>query len=252
MSKTYASGSGEVHALADVSLTVTRGEFVTVIGPSGCGKTALLRLAAGLAAPDGGQVSVYGEPVARAVAEKQIGFVPQSPALLPWRTVLDNVTFPLQVNRRHTPAVRPDPRELLAALGLADAADRMPHELSGGMQQRVAIARAFVFDPPVLLMDEPFAAVDELTREALRHELLTAWQQSGKTVLFVTHSVAEAVALSDRVVVMSAETHGIQRVIDVPLARPRDDLVETTQKFQKLERELRLELRGGLATGNPR
>ena len=252
MSKTYASGSGEVQALADVSLTVTRGEFVTVIGPSGCGKTTLLRLAAGLAAPDGGQISVYGEPVARAVAEKQIGFVPQSPALLPWRTVLDNVTFPLQVNRRHTPAVRPDPRELLAALGLADAADRMPHELSGGMQQRVAIARAFVFDPPVLLMDEPFAAVDELTREALRHELLTAWQQSGKTVLFVTHSVAEAVALSDRVVVMSAQTHGIQRVIDVPLARPRDDLVETTQKFQKLERELRLELRSGLATGDPR
>jgi NitT/TauT family transport system ATP-binding protein len=235
--------------LDDLSLSVDRGEFVTVIGPSGCGKTTLLRLAAGLASPDSGAIELFGHPVARAVAAKQIGFVPQSPALLPWRSVIDNVLLPLQVNRRHSPASPPDAHELLASLGLEGVADRMPHELSGGMQQRVAIARAFVIDPPVLLMDEPFAAVDELTRETLRHELLTAWQQSGKTVLFVTHSVAEAVALSDRVVVLSAVTHRIQRVLDVPLARPRDDLLETTQRFQKLERELRLELRSGLAKG---
>jgi NitT/TauT family transport system ATP-binding protein len=234
--------------LDDLSLRVERGEFVTVIGPSGCGKTTLLRLAAGLAAPDSGDIALFGQPVAQAVAAKQIGFVPQSPALLPWRSVLDNVLLPLQVNRRYSPASPPDPHDLLAALGLAGVADRMPHELSGGMQQRVAIARAFVIDPPVLLMDEPFAAVDELTREALRHELLTAWQLSGKTVLFVTHSVSEAVALSDRVVVMSAVTHGIQRVLEVPLARPRDDLLETTQAFQKLERVLRLELRTSTMT----
>jgi NitT/TauT family transport system ATP-binding protein len=238
--------------LDDLSLTVERGEFVTVIGPSGCGKTTLLRLAAGLAVPDGGAIDLFGQPVARAVAAKQIGFVPQSPALLPWRSVIDNVLLPLQVNRRHSPASPLDPHDLLAALGLDGVAHLMPHELSGGMQQRVAIARAFVIDPPVLLMDEPFAAVDELTRETLRHELLTAWLQSGKTVLFVTHSVSEAVALSDRVVVMSATTRGIQRVLDVPLARPRGDLVETTQAFQKLERALRLELRRGHETSRSR
>jgi NitT/TauT family transport system ATP-binding protein len=209
----------------------------------------MLRLAAGLEAPDRGEVTLFGEPVAHAVAAKQIGFVPQSPALLPWRSVIDNVMFPLQVNRRHSPSHPPDPHELLASLGLEGVADLMPHELSGGMQQRVAIARAFVFDPSVLVMDEPFAAVDELTRETLRHELLTAWQQSDKTVLFVTHSVSEAVVLSDRVVVMSAVSHGVQRVLDVPLARPRNELVETTQAFQKLERALRLELRTSTTTG---
>ncbi|HVW79716.1 MAG TPA: ABC transporter ATP-binding protein [Mycobacteriales bacterium] len=238
--------------LDDLTLSVARGEFVTVIGPSGCGKTTLLRLAAGLASPDTGEVALFGNPVKEAVAAKRIGFVPQSPALLPWRSVIDNVRLPLQVNRRHSPPTPPNAHALLASLGLDGVADRMPRELSGGMQQRVAIARAFVFDPPILLMDEPFAAVDELTREALRHELLTAWQQSGKTVLFVTHSVSEAVALSDRVVVMSALTHGVQRVIDVPLDRPRDDLVETTPKFQKLERELRLELRRGHAVSGSR
>jgi NitT/TauT family transport system ATP-binding protein len=245
VSKAYRRGPGDVTVLADLDLTVTRGEFVTVIGPSGCGKTTMLRLAAGLTQPDDGEVTLFGQPVARAVAAKQIGFVPQSPALLPWRTVLDNVLLPLQVNRRNSPAHGPDPLALLAMLGLGEVAHQLPAELSGGMQQRVAIARAFVFDPPVLLMDEPFAAVDELTRETLRHELLTAWQQSGKTVLFVTHSVAEAVALSDRVVVMSAVRHGVERVIDIPLSRPRNDLVETTPEFQALERELRLELRSG-------
>ncbi|HVY09440.1 MAG TPA: ABC transporter ATP-binding protein [Mycobacteriales bacterium] len=231
--------------LDDLSLSVRRGEFVTLIGPSGCGKTTLLRLAAGLLEPDAGQVALFGAPIADAAARKQIGLVPQTPALLPWRSVLDNVLLPLQVNRSARNANQADPVELLTTLGLGDALHRKPHELSGGMQQRVAIARAFVFDPPVLLMDEPFAAVDELTREALRHELLNIWQASNKTVLFVTHSVAEAVSLSDRVVVMSATTHGVQRELDIPLPRPRGDLVETTAGFLELERELRLELRAG-------
>jgi NitT/TauT family transport system ATP-binding protein len=231
--------------LDDLSLSIRRGEFVSLIGPSGCGKTTLLNLAAGLLVADSGEVSLFGAPVARAAADKQIGFVPQSPALLPWRSVLDNVLLPLQVNRSARPETAPDPIGLLTSLGLGDALHRKPHELSGGMQQRVAIARAFVFDPQVLLMDEPFAAVDELTRESLRHELLGVWQASQKTVLFVTHSVAEAVYLSDRVVVMSAVTHGVQRVLDIPLPRPRGDLVETTADFLELERELRLELRSG-------
>lgn len=244
--KAFGRGGERVKVLDGVDLTVGRGQFVTVIGPSGCGKTTLLRLAAGLLEPDAGAVSVFGDSVAAATAGKRIGFVPQAPALLPWRTVLDNVLLPLQVNRRvPTPDTAPDAVALLTALGLGDALGRRPRELSGGMQQRVAIARAFVFDPPVLLMDEPFAAVDELTRESLRHALLTVWQASGKTVLFVTHSVAEAVALSDVVVVMSATAHGIQRVLPVTLPRPRDELVETTAEFLGLERELRLELRRG-------
>ena len=233
--------------LDDLTLSVRRGEFVTLIGPSGCGKTTLLRLAAGLLAPDSGRVSLFGETIAQAAAHKRIGLVPQTPALLPWRSVLDNVLLPLQVNRSAGSGSPADPVELLTALGLGEALHRKPHELSGGMQQRVAIARAFVIDPPVLLMDEPFAAVDELTRETLRHELLNVWQASNKTVLFVTHSVAEAVSLSDRVVVMSAVTHGVQRIIDIPLPRPRGDLVETTPDFLELERELRLELRGSKA-----
>ncbi len=244
--KTFGRGNERVKVLDGVDLSVQRGQFVTVIGPSGCGKTTLLRLAAGLVEPDAGSVSLFGASVADATAEKRIGFVPQAPALLPWRTVLDNVLLPLQVNRKvPSSKAAPDAVELLTALGLGDALQRRPRELSGGMQQRVAIARAFVFDPPVLLMDEPFAAVDELTRESLRHSLLTIWQASGKTVLFVTHSVTEAVALSDVVVVMSANTHGIQRVIPIDLPRPRDDLVETTPEFLALERELRLELRKG-------
>lgn len=244
--KSFGRGSEVVKVLDGVDLSIRRGQFVTVIGPSGCGKTTLLRLAAGLVKPDAGRVSVFGGPVRAATETKRIGFVPQAPALLPWRSVLDNVLLPLQVNRKAPPPeTPPDAVALLTALGLGDALNRRPRELSGGMQQRVAIARAFVFDPPVLLMDEPFAAVDELTRESLRHALLTIWQASGKTVLFVTHSVTEAVALSDAVVVMSATTHGVQRVIPIDLRRPRDELVETTPEFLALERELRLELRRG-------
>ncbi|HVS68974.1 MAG TPA: ABC transporter ATP-binding protein [Mycobacteriales bacterium] len=244
--KSFGRGSERVKVLDGVDLSVKRGQFVTVIGPSGCGKTTLLRLAAGLVDPDAGQVTVFGAPVAAATAAKRIGFVPQAPALLPWRSVLDNVLLPLQVNKgAPAPETPPDAVDLLTALGLGDALNRRPRELSGGMQQRVAIARAFVFDPPVLLMDEPFAAVDELTRESLRHALLTIWQASGKTVLFVTHSVTEAVALSDVVVVMSATAHGVQRVLPIDLPRPRDELVETTSEFLALERELRLELRKG-------
>ncbi len=235
-------------ALDGVSMSVKRGDFVTVIGPSGCGKTTLLRIVGGLLGVDSGTVSIFGEPVARAIEAKRIGFVPQSPALLPWRTVLDNVRLPLEVNKRaggtaaHETA---DPVAVLESLGLGSVLHRRPAQLSGGMQQRVAIARAFVFDPPILLMDEPFAAVDELTRESLRHELLSIWQSNKKTVLFVTHSIPEAIALSDSVVVMSPHPGRIQRVIPVDLPRPRGDLIETTDAFHDLERQVRIEIRSG-------
>jgi NitT/TauT family transport system ATP-binding protein len=244
--KGYGSGAARVSVIENVSLQALRGQFVTLIGPSGCGKTTLLRIAAGLLEVDRGTVSIFGESVQRASAAKHIGLVPQSPALLPWRTVLDNVRLPLQVNKKPDSdgsRSHADPVAVLESFGLGDVVGRRPAQLSGGMQHRVAIARAFVYDPPVLLMDEPFAAVDELTREMLRHELLSIWQRNKKTVLFVTHSIAEAITLSDVVVIMSAHPGTIQSVIPIGLPRPRDDLVETTEEFHALERRVRLELR---------
>jgi NitT/TauT family transport system ATP-binding protein len=248
VTKSFGSGRQVTTALEGITMSVERGRFVTLIGPSGCGKTTLLRVVAGLTEADAGEVSIFGESVGAARANKHIGFVPQSPALLPWRTVLDNVRLPLQVNRRagerHPGAVR-DPEAILESFGLGGVLDKRPAQLSGGMQQRVAIARAFAFDPALLLMDEPFSALDELTREVLRHELLDLWGAHRKTVLFVTHSVAEAVVLSDAIVVMSAQPGRILSVVEVDLPRPRGELVELTDGFRELERRVRLALRGG-------
>jgi NitT/TauT family transport system ATP-binding protein len=244
--KGYGPGAARGPVVENVSLSAQRGQFVTLIGPSGCGKTTLLRIVAGLLDVDRGTVSVFGESVRRASARKHIGLVPQSPALLPWRTVLDNVRLPLQVNKKPDSdgsRSHADPIAVLESFGLGHVVSRRPAQLSGGMQHRVAIARAFVFDPPILLMDEPFAAVDELTREMLRHELLSIWQANKKTVLFVTHSISEAITLSDVVMIMSANPGTIRRVIPIALPRPRDDLVETTKEFHELERQIRLELR---------
>ena len=243
VTKYFAGASGAVHALEPLDLDVPRGSFVTLIGPSGCGKTTVLRIIAGLLEADAGSVSIFGEPVDGARRRKHIGFVPQSLGLLPWRTVLENVRLPLEVNRSANRPAR-DPEEILFAFGLGDFLDFRPAELSGGMRQRVAIARAFAFEPAVLLMDEPFAALDELTREVLRHELLSLWQSARTTVLFVTHSVAEAVLLSDEVVVMSPAPGRISARIAIDLPRPRGDLVELTDEFHDLERKVRLALRG--------
>jgi NitT/TauT family transport system ATP-binding protein len=246
VSKVFGSGKDRVVALENASLSIERGQFVTVIGPSGCGKTTLLRIVAGLLPVDRGDVSIFGESVSYAIEAKHIGFVPQSPALLPWRTVIDNVQLPLDVNKKANSAPdrsQLDPAQILTSFGLERVLHRRPAELSGGMQQRVAIARAFVFDPPILLMDEPFAAVDELTRESLRHELLSVWQANKKTVLFVTHSIAEAIALSDVVVIMSSNPGKIQKMVPVDLPRPRGETVESTTAFHELEQEVRTEIR---------
>jgi NitT/TauT family transport system ATP-binding protein len=252
VSKTYPTEDGRISALDSVELRVPRGRFVTLIGPSGCGKTTLLRVIAGLVQPDKGDVSLFGEKLEHARRAKHIGFVPQALALLPWRTVLDNARLPLQLNRsagngRSKPAR--DPAEVLRALGLGDVLDRRPAELSGGMRQRVAIARAFVHEPAVLLMDEPFAALDELTSEVLRRELLQLWQTTQTTVLFVSHSISEAVLLSDEVVVMTHAPGRVATVVEVALERPRGDLVEVTEAFREVEREVRLALRGLTGTG---
>jgi NitT/TauT family transport system ATP-binding protein len=230
--KTYASKDGPVHALDHVDLQVPRGRFVSVIGPSGCGKSTLLRMVAGLEEPDGGEVRICSRSAAEARADKMIGFVPQVPALLPWLDVLGNVRLLEKVNRagttRRQRAATParsglasDPVALLTRLGLGDVLNRRPGQLSGGMQQRTAIARAFALEPQVLLMDEPFSALDEFTRESAQLQLLDVWQELRTTVVFVTHSIAEAVLLSDTVVVMAARPGRIAGIVDVGLDRPR-------------------------------
>ena len=260
VTKTFPAGGGwrrrgaALEALGPVDLHVDAGSFVSLIGPSGCGKSTLLRIVAGLTRPDTGAVSVLGEAPEDACAAKHIGLVPQTPALLPWRSVIDNVRLPLEVNRRaaHDPGAGPrrialDPGEVLAAVGLDSVAGLRPAQLSGGMQQRVAIARAFVFGAPVLLMDEPFSALDELTREALRGQLLELWQAHRTTVLFVTHAVAEAVTLSDRVVVMSRRPGRVVADLAIGLPRPRPAGIEVSAAHREAEVAVRAALRAGAA-----
>ncbi|MCL2393415.1 MAG: ABC transporter ATP-binding protein [Acidimicrobiaceae bacterium] len=252
VTKTYGSGPAASTALAGIDLEVPAGRWVTLIGPSGCGKSTLLRIVSGLLEPDSGSVSIFGRSPREASAGKQIAYVPQSPALLPWRTAVGNVRLPLQVNRRARPQDRQTPRghdtaratALLEDVGLGDSLHKYPSELSGGMQQRVAIARAFALEAPVLVMDEPFSALDELTREGLRHQLLELWARHRATVLFVTHSVAEAVTLSDTVVVMSPHPGRVAGVVPVNLGRPRPEGIEDTPAFHETEAAIRLLLRG--------
>jgi|SRR5579875_2091278 len=246
---TGARGTPRHLALAGVSLSVSRGRFVAVLGPSGCGKSTLLRLVAGLIEPDAGSISIFGESPRIACARKHVGFLAQSPALLPWRSVLGNVRLALELNRRASARRGVEPEELLAAVGLLDARDRYPHELSGGMQQRVALARAFAYDPAVLLMDEPFSALDELTRRRLCDELLALWERDRKTVLFVTHSVPEAILLSDAIVVMAGRPGRPEAVVPVGLPRPRPDAIEEQDEFHAIAREVRAILRAGGGAG---
>jgi len=244
ISKSFGSGADRVLVLDEVSLTIARGEFVSIIGPSGCGKSTLLKVVAGLLDADGGRVEIDGEPVRAATRDKLIGLVPQSPALLPWRTVLNNVRLPMQLNgRANSGRELRDPEEVLRSFGLGNALKRYPAQLSGGMQQRVAIARAFVFDPGVLLMDEPFSALDELNREQQRFGLLSFWQSNRKAVLFITHSVSEAVVLSDRIVVMSTHPGRVRDIVHVDLPRPRDSGVIDSPDFHRTEAEVRTILR---------
>jgi NitT/TauT family transport system ATP-binding protein len=233
VSKAFAQRAGRVPAVAGVDLEIDRGEFVSLIGPSGCGKSTLLRLVGGLLATDGGEVTVGGQRPAAGRRAKQFGFVPQTPALLPWRTVRRNARLLTEVNRTS------DDGELSAAateslleeVGLGGFLDAYPRELSGGMQQRVALVRAFSLGAPILLMDEPFAALDEMTRAEMRYLLLGLWEHHGATVLFVTHSITEAVMLSDRVVVLTPRPARVAAVEQVTLPRPRHAAQEDSVAF---------------------
>ncbi|MGH2588874.1 MAG: ABC transporter ATP-binding protein [Dehalococcoidia bacterium] len=232
-----------VPALTPIDLDLQPGEFVSLIGPSGCGKSTLLRIAGGLLAPSRGHVRIDGRPPKEAQRAKEIGFVFQDASLLPWRTVAANVRLALEVNRQSRLAgAEVDP--LLALVGLAGYRDYYPHQLSGGMKQRVALARALVPRPSLLLMDEPFGALDDMTRTDLRHELLRIRERLGATVLFVTHSIAEAVLLSDRVAVMSDSPGSIVLNLPIELPRPRTPDLEESPPFLEYARRLRSALRG--------
>ena len=250
VTKTFVSrGGDEVVALEDISLTAQRNEFVCLVGPSGCGKSTLLRLVAGLLAPTAGQVSIGGVMVTEPRADTGIVF--QAPTLLPWASILDNVLFPLDMMGRLDAQGRARARDLLNLVGLAGFESKYPRELSGGMQQRAGICRALVHEPDILLMDEPFGALDALTREELTIELMRIWQERPKTILFVTHSIPEAVLLADRVVVMSARPGRVAETIAVTLPRPRDFDMEARHEFQDATRRIRKlifgsrEIRGG-------
>jgi NitT/TauT family transport system ATP-binding protein len=235
--RSFAGRGGPLLALDGIDLRVGAGEFVSVLGPSGCGKSTLLRLVAGLLTPDAGEIVVGGDAPAAARREKRFAFVPQSPALLPWETVDQNARLLTRVGRRGADGA--DASALLDEVGLGGFRDAYPYELSGGMQQRVALVRAFALGAPILLMDEPFAALDEITRAQMRYLLLRLWEHHRSTVLFVTHSVAEAVMLSDRVVVMSGRPGRVAHIETIPLIRPRHEEQEETPEFFALSTTLR-------------
>jgi NitT/TauT family transport system ATP-binding protein len=229
LAKVFRRGDIETHALDGIDLQVGTGEFLAVVGPSGCGKSTLLRLIAGLIPPSAGCVTIDGRTVS--APETQLGIVFQKPILLEWRTVLGNVLLQAEMRRLDTGACLDRARRLLLAVGLGGFEDRYPHELSGGMQQRAAIVRALIHDPPLLLMDEPFGALDALTREQMRIDLEELWLSTPKTVVFITHSIDEAVLLADRVLVMSPRPGRIERIIEVDLPRPRGLEARALEKF---------------------
>lgn len=241
----YVSRAGSLRALADASLTVGEGEFVALVGPSGCGKTTLLRAAAALLPIAGSALRVFGVSPADARSTRAFGLVTQDPGLLPWRTVADNVALPLELV-----GATADIGELLARVGMERFAAFRPRELSGGMRQRVALARALAHRPRLLLMDEPFGALDEFAREELRLELLRIWERDRISVLFVTHSIREAILLSDRVLVMSRAPGRVVANIEVALPRPRDAAMELEPAFARHVEEVRDAL-GGRTTAPP-
>jgi NitT/TauT family transport system ATP-binding protein len=237
--KIFGQGPDAVTAVDDVSLDIAPGEFVVLLGPSGCGKTTLLRMIGGLETPTSGTVSIAAERGSGGVANAF-----QDPRLFPWLTVADNVSLPLRLRGRPAAERRRRARELCALVGLTGFEDVRPTTLSGGMKQRAAIARALSIEPSTLLLDEPFGALDAMTRDQMNLELQRIWMTTGATVVLVTHSIAEAVFLGDRIVLLSPRPGRIHRIYDVPFARARDIDVQTGTEFQEIVREIRRELNG--------
>lgn len=239
----YRGRGTETVALKDASLSVKEGEFISLIGPSGCGKTTLLRLIADLIQPSSGKLLVTGTSPRQARLERSYGYVFQAPALLEWRNILKNVMLPLEIMGFPKAKRKDRAATLLDMVGLSDFHKQFPWQLSGGMQQRVSIARALAFDPELLLMDEPFGALDEITRESMNLELLRLWQETKKTVVFVTHSIPEAVFLSTRIVVMTPRPGKIEQIIPVDLPYPRNAETRESKAFFDLATQVRDALR---------
>ena len=246
VSKRYTTRSGEpVIAVEGVTLDVGADEFVTIVGASGCGKSTLLKLIGGLIAPTAGQILVRGQPVTR--PSRDTGMVFQSPVLLPWRSVRDNVLFPIEILGWPLAKYRAEADRLIALVGLRGFEKNVPRELSGGMQQRVSICRALIHDPSLLLMDEPFGALDAMTREELGMELLRVWSERRKTVVFVTHSIPEAIVLADRVVVMASRPGHVIANVKIALPRPRTIEMQFGPDFERYSTVIRGAIAGARA-----
>jgi len=236
LSKTYRSEAGDVEAMRDVSLGVEEGGFVSIVGPSGCGKSTLMEIVGGLSEPTGGEVRIGGEVVRG--SDPSIGIVFQQESTFPWRTVRENVEFGMEMTGVGKDERRGRAREMIELVGLAGFEDRYPTELSGGMRQRVAIARTLVMRPRIILMDEPFGALDEQTRLILGEELLRIQMATDASILFITHSFDEALLLSDRIVVMTARPGQVKQIVENPLPRPRDSSILSDPEFGRLSGEL--------------
>jgi NitT/TauT family transport system ATP-binding protein len=238
--KVYNPGPAEIEAVSSVSLRITSGDFVSIIGPSGCGKSTLLMMVAGLENPTEGTIAISGRAILKPSDETGIMF--QDSTLLPWKTALENVLFPIVIQRRMSALFKERGIELLNMVGLGNFIDKRPAELSGGMKQRVAICRALIQDPSLLLMDEPFSALDAISRDDLGELLLDLWQKTHKTALFVTHSIREAVFLSDRVIVMAPRPSRIIADVKIPFGRPRNTAVQETAEYAKICASLRAQI----------
>ncbi len=249
--KVFGTPPDDVVALDGIDLRIEAGELVSIIGPSGCGKSTLLRVVGDLTVASGGSVLVNGKPVGRARLDRDYGMVFQSPVLMDWRTIARNVELPLEIMGYPAADRTARSARLLELVELRDVGERYPWQLSGGMQQRVAIARALAFDPKLLLMDEPFGALDEMTRERMNLELMRIWTETGTTILFVTHSIPEAVFLSTRVVVMSPRPGRVARIVEVDLPAPRDVGTRESPRFFELVTEVREALRSSDPSGRP-
>ncbi|MDF2922398.1 MAG: sulfonate transporter ATP-binding protein [Paenibacillaceae bacterium] len=239
ISMRYETDSSDVLALSQVSLEIAKGEFVSLLGPSGCGKTTLLRLMADLIQPTSGTLKVAGKSAKEARLAQKYGIVFQNPVLYDWRKVKDNITLPLELMKVKKKERDAKADQLLELVGLAGFGDKYPWQLSGGMQQRVAIARALSMQPEILLMDEPFSALDEFSRERLNEELLSIWGKVKNTVVFVTHSIPESIFLSDRVCVLSPHPGRLSSIVDIPLARPRTKEMRNSPEFFSLIARIR-------------
>jgi NitT/TauT family transport system ATP-binding protein len=238
LQKIYKTRDGnDIHALKDINLDIRDAEFISIVGPSGCGKTTLLKILAGILNRSAGDVIMAGRSLSG--PSRELGVVFQAPVLLPWRTVLQNVMVPIQVQRRDRAVFEARARALITMVGLAGFEHKYPSELSGGMQQRVGICRALVHDPSFLLMDEPFGALDAMTRESMNEELQRLWRENRKTILLVTHSIPEAVYLADRVVVMTPRPGRIVDVLDIDLPRPRTLAMQNTPEFGRFVAAIR-------------